>query len=170
MDIGNGKGEVRQAGTTVRGGKDGPQIVRSEGARWTDDDEAVFLDHLAASCNVSLSAEAAGFSRFELYKRRRRDPAFAKRWQAALAQGYARIEAALVRRAIDALEGLSPDPDTPIPTMTVEQAMKVLDGHRNTVEGGPRSRRQWTRPRSLDEVRDSILAKLEAIAPAGGET
>ncbi len=71
----------------------------------------------------------------------------------------------LVQRATEMLEGFAPDPDTPIPEMTVKDALAVLGHHRNTVEGGPRSRRQWARPKSLDEMGDSILAKLEAIAP-----
>jgi hypothetical protein len=153
-------------GTVMRaGGKDGPQLIRSKGDRWTEVAEAAFLDHLAASCNVLASCEAAGFCNTSVYKRRREDAGFAQRWQAALEQGYLRIEMALVRRAADALEGFAPDPDTPIPTMTVEQAIKVLDRHRATVEGGPRSKRNWTRPRSLDEVSESIMRKLRAIAP-----
>jgi hypothetical protein len=100
-----------------------------------------------------------------VYKRRRRDPAFAQRWQAALEQGSERLNALLLQRAIEALEGFAPDPDTPIPEMTVKDARAILGHHRREVEGGPRSRRQWARPRSLDEMRDSILRKLEAIAP-----
>ena len=101
--------------------------------------------------------------------RRRKDPAFHKRWDVALAQGYAHIEALLVQRAIEALEGWAPDPDTPIVIrdMTVKDALILLGHHRRTIEGGPRSRRQWARPRTLDEMRDSILRKLEAIAPTG---
>jgi hypothetical protein len=147
------------------GGKDGPQVIRSKGDRWTQEAEAAFLDYLAASCNVLASCEAAGFCNTSVYKRRREDAAFAERWQAALEQGYARIEMALVQRAADALEGFKPDPDTPIPVMTVEQALKVLERHRATVERGPPSRRRWTRPRTLDEVSDSIMRKLATIAP-----
>jgi hypothetical protein len=154
------------AGTQVRAaGKDGPQVIRSTGGRWSDEAEAVFLDHLAASCNVAAAADACGFSCAAVYKRRRRDPAFARRWQAALEQGAQRLNALLLQRAIEALEGFAPDPDTPIPEMTVKDALAILGHHRREVEGGPRSRRQWARPRSLDEMRDSILAKLAAIAP-----
>jgi hypothetical protein len=157
----------RSAGATViRYGKDGLQVVRSSGARWTDAAAAQFLDRLAASCNVMLSADAAGFCVETVYKHRRENPVFAQRWQAALEQGYARIEMALVRRAADAMEGLAPDPATPIPEMTVDQALKVLSRHRATVEGRGRGRRGWTRPRSLDEVSESILTKLEAIGAA----
>ena len=153
------------SGTALRAsGKDGPQCIASSGKRWTDEAEARFLDVLAATCNVGAAAAAAGFSRDGLYKRRRRDPVFAKRWQAALELGAARLHALLLQRAIEALEGFAPDPDTPIPQMTVKDALAILALHRRELEGGPR-RRQWARPRSLDEMRDSILRKLEAIAP-----
>jgi hypothetical protein len=155
-------------GTELRArGKDGPQRIRSRGRRWTEEAEAIFLDHLAASCNVTFAAAQAGFSEFTAFKRRRRDAAFAERWQAALEIGYSRIETLLVRRAVETLEGVEPDPDTPIPVMTVTQAQSVLSNHRARVEGGGRDRRGWAaRPRSLDEVRDSIIAKLEAIEAA----
>lgn len=71
-----------------------------------------------------------------------------------------------MQRAIETLEGIEPNPDTPIPTMTVKDALAVIAAHRRTIEGGPRSRRQWARPRSLEEMRDSILAKFEAVEAA----
>jgi hypothetical protein len=152
-------------GSGIVVGKDGPQIVRTGGKRWSDEAEAAFLDHLAATCNVTASAAACGFTATAVYKRRRRDPAFHERWKAALVQGAVRLSALLLQRAIESLEGFAPDADTPIPAMTVNEALAVLTHHRREVEGGPRSRRQWARPRSLDEMRGSILAKLEAIAP-----
>ncbi len=154
------------AGTAIRYGKDGLKVIRSTGARWTDEAEQMFLDLLAASCNVMHSAQSVGFRVESIYKRRREDPVFAQRWQAALEQGYARIEMALVRRAADAMEGLAPDLNTPIPQMSVEQALKVLSRHRATVAGTGPAGRRWARPRRLDEVRESILIKLEALAPA----
>ena len=40
----------------------------------------------------------------------------------------------------------------------------LLGHHRRVLEGGPlRSRRRWERPKTFDEARDSILAKIEAI-------
>ena len=142
-------------------------IIRSSGHRWTDEAEAIFLDNLAASCNVKLSAAAAGFSTVAIYNRRRSDPGFAERWQAALAQGYARIEMALVKSATDALDGLKLDPETPIPTMTVKDAINILQLHHASVKGGDTRRPGWlARPRSLDEVRESILRKLAAFEAA----
>lgn len=165
-DEANGRRGSGASGSAIRYGKDGLKVVRSTGARWTDEAAERFLDSLAASCNVTLSAERAGFRVETVYKHRREDAVFARRWQAALEQGYARIEMALVRRAADAMEGLAPDPATPIPEMTVEQALKVLSRHRSAAAGLGRGRRGWMRPRSLDEVSESILIKLEALAPA----
>ena len=75
------------------------QQVRSGGWQWSDEAEEIFLDSLAASCNVSLSADAAGFSTPTVYRQRRLRPDFAGKWQAALAQGYARLEATLIEAA-----------------------------------------------------------------------
>jgi hypothetical protein len=155
-------------GTQLQLGRHGPQRVTTRGHRWSDEAETLFLDHLAATANVSASAKACGFSTHALYARRRQDPAFMQRWDVALAQGYAHIEALLIQRAIEALEGFAPDPDTPviIRDMTVKDALILLGHHRRSIEGGPRSRRQWARPRTLDEVSDSILRKLDAVAGA----
>ncbi|MES2445246.1 MAG: hypothetical protein V4574_20670 [Pseudomonadota bacterium] len=154
------------AGTRAwAGGKDGPQIVASKGKRWTDEAEARFLDQLAASCNVTLAAKAAGFSATAIYNRRRTDPGFAERWQAALDQGYVRIEMLLVRRATEVLER-GPDPELPLPDMTVRDALAILNLHRGTVKGEGKYPGWRARPRSLDEMRDSILTKFEAIEAA----
>ena len=167
---GEGAGQVKRSGRPAhpgRGvrasGKDGPQIIESGGARWTEEAETVFLDQLAASCNVGLSANKAGFTKGAVYARRRTDPGFAARWQVALEQGYARIEIMLVKAAEDSLAGLELDPDTPIPRMTVKEAINVLQLHRAAVRGEGKHPGWLARPRSLDEVRDSILRKLSAI-------
>lgn len=153
------------AGTMVHMGRHGTQLVTTRGHRWSDEAEEIFLDHLAATANVSASASACGFSSQALYSRRRKESGFEQRWDIALAQGYAHIEALLVQRAIEALEGFEPDPDTPIiiRDMSVKDALTLLGHHRRRIEGGPRSGREWARPRTLDEVRDSILRKLEAF-------
>lgn len=147
-------------------GKDGPQIVQSSGKRWTDEAEEIFLDHLAATCNYTLSAKRTGFSREAIYKRRRRDPGFAARCHAAIAQGVARIDALLVSAAEDMLEGRAPDPDSPLAAMTVKDAIAILKLHRPSVTGEGRRPGWRGRPRSLDEVKDSILRKLSAIERA----
>lgn len=165
------------AGTGLRAsGKNGPQVIRSRGARWTDQAQERFLDVLGASCNVTLAAAAAGFSTEAIYARRRREPAFAAAWQAAVDHGYARIEAMLVQRAIEVLAGTAPDPDAlfpnapfpkmPFPNMSVRDAIAILQLHRAAVRGEGKRPGWRGRPRSLEEVRGSILTKLEAIDAA----
>ena len=149
--------------------KDGPQRVRSSGARWTDEAEAIFLDRLAASCNVAWAAEEAGFTCMTPYYHRRKDPAFAERWDAALDQGYARLELELVRTANDYLAGFDVDDGRPLRDMTVREAIAILGKHRARSAGKDgRHARFEARPRSLAEVRDSILAKIEAFDRAHG--
>lgn len=149
----------------VRGARNRRLVqVKTNGAQWSDVAEEEFFDHLAATCNVSASAAAVGFSTFTVYRQRRMRPDFAARWQAAIEQGYARLEAALIEAANDSLQDVAFDPDRPIPRMTIDQAMNVLRAHRNTVSGNGRGGPgRHARPRPLEEVRGSILKKVEAI-------
>ncbi|HEU4650163.1 MAG TPA: hypothetical protein VFS49_01995 [Croceibacterium sp.] len=146
----------------------GTQVRSTTGHRWSDEAETLFLDQLAATCNVTLAGEACGFTHAALYRRRRNDAAFAQRWDAALAQGYTHLESLLLRRACDAMEGMAPDPTAAvhIPEMTVRDALTILGHHRRRLEGRPPSRREWRRRRPFEEARDSILSKLEAFERA----
>lgn len=158
-------------GTVLRAsGRHGPQVTETMGRFWTDEAETIFLDELAATCNVTLAARACGFSGVTVYRRRRQDAGFAARWEEALAIGYTRLETALVRRATEMAED-GPDPDAPMPDMTVAAAINLLRlhkagaaEHRAARGAGPRRR-----PPSLDDVRASILAKLEAIVAMSEE-
>lgn len=155
-------------GTRLQTGRHGPQLVRTRGRRWSDRAEKRFLDHLAAAANVIASAQACGFSPQALYARRRKDAAFAERWDAALAQGYAHIEALLVQRSIEVLEGVEPDPATPIiiRDMTVKDALMLLGHHRRVVQGFPLKSRRWQRPVPIEEVRQDVLRKVAAMERA----
>jgi hypothetical protein len=156
-------------GTIARAcGKDGPQLVRSSGARWTDEAEALFLDALAASNNATLAAEQSGFSREAIYRRARRDPAFAERMEAARTLGYARVDELLARAAEDFLAGRPADPASPFPPMTVDHAIAILKLHRAAQTGHGKVPAWPARRRSLEEVHASILRKLSAIARKHG--
>lgn len=100
--------------------------------RLTPEARQAFLSALSATANIRLSAKAAGFTHAAFYQARARDPGFAREWRLALAQGYERLELAL-------LEGAQPeshrddawrrnDPP-PIPPMTVNQALQLLHLH-----------------------------------------
>lgn len=150
-------------------GKDGLQIVETHGGSWNVGAEATFLNHLACSCNITASAKKAGFSRVAVYNRKRNDCGFAERWQAAIAQGYSRIEALLIRRAEDSLKGLKIDPDSPIPVMTVAEAMNLLKLHKPSVEANGTNPHRWRmKPADPDAARAEILKNVAAVRRAKG--
>lgn len=159
-------------GTHLRGGAHGNQIVRTSGHRWSDEAEEIFLDALALTCNAALAAAQAGFSPNAVYRRRRNDPRFAERWQTARQQGVARLDLLLIRGAEAALEGRDPDCESPLPPMTVADAIAIVKMYGEKPDGERRHRDWQARPRELEEVRASILRKLEAVeracAAAGG--
>lgn len=133
--------------------------------QWSEEVEAHFLDLLAATCNVRLSAEETGVGSSSVYRQRRRRADFAAKWEGALEQGYARIEMGLVRNAIEALEAEF-DPDRPAPRMSIDQAIKVLQAHRAAVKGVGKVS-GWKAPRrSVEYHRESILRKIAAIKAA----
>lgn len=155
------EGSIVRYGTARRAKR-----VRTTGWQWSEEAEEIFFDALAASCNVCLAATEAGFSTPTVYRQRRLRPDFAERWQAALAQGYARLEMALVQAAVDSIDGAEFDDERPIHRMSVEQAMNLLKLHGPAVRGEGRGPGNHRRPRSLDEVRASIVKKIEAIERA----
>lgn len=94
--------------------------------------EQAFLAALSATANVRLSAAAAGASVAAFYRRRRKNPAFAREMRLALQTGYERIECALIEGWLpeahedDAWRHNDPPP---IPAMTPNQALQLLYLH-----------------------------------------
>jgi len=71
-----------------------------------EDWEDTFIELLATSCNVSLSARGANISRDHVYKRRKKSAKFRKRWNAAKAEAIELLEAeawARTRKTSDTL-------------------------------------------------------------------
>jgi hypothetical protein len=141
--------------------------VKTGGYQWSDEAEEAFFDRLAASCNVRASAASVGFTAFTVYRQRRMRPDFALKWQAALEQGYARLEMALLEAANDTLACVAFDAERPIPKMSVEQAMNVLRAHRHEVRGdGKAGPGHLPVPPALEAVRARIEKKVRAIKAA----
>jgi hypothetical protein len=61
---------------------------------------ADFFRLFAATGSVSFAADRTGLSRSVLYRRRRGDPVFARRWAEAEALGVARVRDEAFRRAV----------------------------------------------------------------------
>lgn len=95
-------------------------------------------------------------------------PAFAEAWQVALESGYARLEMALVERAIQTIEAAhddNPDAMPVVGAMTVAQAIDLMNKHRASIEGGRAKRvrlNRHTRP-SAEETDAEILRRIAII-------
>lgn len=155
----------RSAGTVRRRTRWGTQAVRTH-VQWCDEIEDAFLDRLAATCNVHAACDEVGVGHTSVYRQRRLRADFAVKWQAALEQGYARLEAALLRAAAEAMEGVAFDADVPVAPVSAETALALLRFHRASVTGEGR-RSGWRAPaKPIEAVKGEILARIEAIARA----
>lgn len=131
---------------------------------WTRTRECAFLDHLAATCNVTAACKAASISVCVAYGRRRRDPVFAGAWRAALLTGYDVLEAKLLARAgaatDHALRGLDDD------NFDAELALRLLTHHGSrmraqaTGTAKPQNRVKRATPEETDAA---ILKQLAAL-------
>ena len=88
----------------VRGtGGSGPgkrvQIARARLKQWTPRVEQRFLAALMATCNVKAACAEVGMSPSGAYAHRKRWPRFAALWDEAVAEGYWRLELALLQNA-----------------------------------------------------------------------
>lgn len=125
------------------------QIRKKRTDGWTKARKARFLAELALSCNVMRAAAKVGAFPSSAYRRRLADAAFAAAWQDALQTGYDRLEAALLRRAIEVMEGepvgaeeedadLVVDPN-PLCVMTVAQAIDIMKHKQAQLAGAKRA-------------------------------
>lgn len=150
--------------TEVRGGnRRRVQVRRAPRVSFTAEKRQIFLDHLAACCNVTRAAEAAGIGVSTVYDARRRDPVFAEQWADAIEAGYATLEALLIERA--AVGGSYKPGETPVPgpeTVDTWLAMDLLRLSR--MKKAPRNFGGAPPRREIEKaVNDSILAKLDVF-------
>jgi hypothetical protein len=147
----------------LRGGR--AQQRRSTNNRFTIKKQQRFLDALAHSCNVALSAEYADVSTFTVYQHRLRDPAFRALWQEAIAAGYDRLEGLLLEHG-GAAQPLGP-PDgeraadaDPRP-FDFDRALTLLRQYQARREGKPTggARRNATR----EETNAALLKAIEGV-------
>lgn len=78
-----------------------PAKSRKLSARWSKEREIAFLEHLAISSNVAASERVARLTPGTAYRQRRSNADFALAWDVALREGYGRLEAAMLDRAIN---------------------------------------------------------------------
>jgi hypothetical protein len=144
-----------------------PQMRKTRERSWTAARHRnAFLEYLAESGNVTLATKKAGLNKSNGYKMRRRDEAFREQWREALAQGRDGMMDMLHERASEGL-AIELDGTGQVPAMyefSTKLALTLIKMHKATAEGendgygrGPRP------PRTADELRASILEKLDAM-------
>lgn len=134
---GNGKNDILLAHN--RNGDLHMRKVRSDG--WSEEERGLFLDMLAATCNVDMSAKAAGHIEQSASALRRRDAGFREQWDEALETGYARLEAKMLEKTQAAMSAERPVRDqaqagaayVAADDITIKDAMALLDRHRSMV-------------------------------------
>lgn len=103
------------------------QLQKIRPDQWTREKRERFLDLLAATANASYSARDVGMSAWGAFALRRRDPAFAALWHAALDTAYAVIETKLLARAIGG-------PDADDPANAIEPGASLTDADKAAIE------------------------------------
>ena len=123
-----------------------------------------FLDHLAACCNVTAAAAAAGVGVSTVYDARRREPAFAQAWDEAIEAGYATLEALLIERA--ALGGSYVPGETRVPGPETIDTWLALDLLRLSRMEKAKLKRPGAPPRRASEkaLNAAITAQLDVLA------
>jgi hypothetical protein len=81
--------------------------VSTKGERidgWTAERRTKFLDRLAQTANVAVAARSVKKSISGAYQLRRRDPEFARAWEAALAEALDELETVVLERVVNGVE------------------------------------------------------------------
>lgn len=132
----------------VRGRKLPAQVRRAGGGELTQAGLDAFLQSLAATANIRLSADSVGVRPNAIRQRRLRDPAFDQVVRHALRIGYDRLEAALLESACRSLdpdeeqdERMERTGDPELPRMSVGEAMMLLAQHRRACREGWETKR-----------------------------
>lgn len=138
------------------------QVRRAQPGKLTKACEQAFLAALSATCNVTLSAAAAGASPRAFYRRKAMHPGFAREMRLALKEGYRRLEEAMlesvdpVGHADDAWRNNEPPP---MPQMTAGQMLQLMYLHQK--EARLWARRPHFRTRA-HETRDAYSERVAA--------
>lgn len=156
------------------GAANGAQLraVRKDG--WTVERRRIFMETLAATCNVSEAARAAGKNLSSAYYHKRRDPGFAREWAQAMSIGYAELEALLLRQSLfgSEVEEVVLDPEGMVKSRKVKRGHPHAVGVRLWVQ----HRREVTETQAADQVdrpdgeeaRERLRAALDQVRERSG--
>ena len=127
-----------------------------------------FFETLSDSCNIVLSARAAGFSANWAYRRRQTDAQFRNRWASAVREGYAKLELVLLERALNGTEKVVRAPgggDMIIREYSNTLAIALLRRHAETVDGIDGLEEEG----ASDALRAKIIEQLDRLRERDGK-
>ncbi|KQU53085.1 hypothetical protein ASG67_09590 [Sphingomonas sp. Leaf339] len=110
-----------------------------------------FLEVLAATANVARAARETGVEARACYRLRQRDAGFAAAWEAALDEGYARLEALLLAAAMGSADDNAID------------RKLALDVLARRAAQGRGAKAASTRQVPIEEVEATLIRKLDAL-------
>ena len=153
---------VEDADTDANGGG-GAKKTTSRKA-WSDVKTEMFLDHLAATGDITGAASHADVSMRRVHTRLRKEPAFAEAWGAALRAACQTVEALMIGHV---LASVDPDAAAPAKGLEWDKAQRLLQmrgavtgGDRGAAAKGGRASQIATR----DDTDAAILKGLASIA------
>ncbi len=121
--------------------------------RWTVDKRAAFLAALTELANVAAAARVAGVPEHSPYQLKASDAGFAEAWEAAIDEGYARLELLLLRRATFGEHADGED----APQISTALALGLLKSRQAIARRGPP---RLPAPVRGAKLRDRLEAKL----------
>jgi hypothetical protein len=124
---------------------------------------ARFLDILAQSANVTEAAKKARMTTSAFYQHRRTDAAFRALWQAALCEGYARLETDLLAEALAAPDTEVSDAEIKARLHKQRLALALLAAHRAAVRGEPRIAARPSADKPGRDPREILAEKIAAM-------
>ena len=141
------------------------QIARTGGRKLFDEEaKETFLEWFGATCNLSMSAEQAGFNYKTVSKHYLKDPGFAARVDEAMRLGVMRLKAKSLEAKGEPKVGPEGELDAPgLDDLSREEAMRLVREHERTLTQG---RKQGRTPRvaSNAEVDEALAKRMAAYA------
>ncbi|PCI50527.1 MAG: hypothetical protein COB49_03485 [Alphaproteobacteria bacterium] len=128
--------------------------------RWTIKKEAIFLEVLQQTGNVTKATAKAGLDRSLVYRRRNLRPAFREKWQNAMDQALDYLEAYLWDKA------MGKDADEMPDGRVVDEkiAIFLLKAHRPEIFGDGKKRRDMDDKTKGHSPRSRLMKKLDQMA------
>lgn len=143
------------------------QVARARERQISPRTEMRLLQVLAATCNGKAACAAAEVSVAAVWAHRKRWRGFEAKWQAAVKEGYVRLEAGLIQNGENLFSATEAPPELPMPPLTFEQVIHLLHMHKHQALGlgkAPGAKRRP--PPTLEEMRPSILRTFRAFDAA----